>query len=54
MKPNKFIAGTDPLLLDVYAADLIGFYPEDIATFEKAGENKIGSLDIEKAQILNL
>ena len=54
VKPNKLIAGTDPLLLDVYAADLIGFYPEDIATFEKAGENKIGSLDIEKAQILNL
>ncbi|MDZ7742841.1 MAG: DUF362 domain-containing protein [Bacteroidota bacterium] len=54
VKPNKLLAGTDPLLLDVYAADLIGFYPDDILTFRKALENNIGKTDIKNAKILNV
>lgn len=54
VKPNKLMAGTDPLLLDVYAADLIGFYPGDIITFEKARQNNIEKTDIDNAQILKI
>ncbi len=35
-KPNKIIAGTDPVALDVYSSSLMGLDPEDILTVHKA------------------
>lgn len=45
VKPNKILAGTDPLALDVMAAGLIGFDPADILTFARAGELGLGETD---------
>jgi uncharacterized protein (DUF362 family) len=54
VKPNKLLAGTDPLALDVYSAELIGFRREDILTFERAEALGIGRMDTENMKILEL
>ncbi len=51
VKPNKIIAGIDPVALDVYAATLIGFSNNDILTFDKARKLGIGETDISKLTI---
>jgi len=53
-KPNKIIAGKDPVALDVYAASLIGFYPDDILTFRKASEHGLGEIDPGKLKLMEL
>lgn len=53
-KPGKIIAGKDPLALDVFAANLIGFYPDDILTFRRAAEHGLGEIDPEKLKLLQL
>ncbi len=53
-KPGKILAGTDPLALDVYSAKLIGFYPDDIITFKKAYDHKLGEIDTGKVTVLEL
>jgi len=53
-KPNKLIAGKDPVALDVFAASLIGFYPDDILTFRKASEHGLGEIDPGKLKLLEL
>ena len=53
-RPNKIVAGTDPLALDVYAARLIGFNPDDILTFPKAYAHGLGEIDPGKLKILEL
>jgi len=50
-RPGKILAGKDPLALDVYAASLIGFYPEDILTFKRAYEHTLGELDPGKLKL---
>ena len=42
VKPDRILAGTDPVALDVYAAGLIGFHPEEILMFAFAGEHGLG------------
>lgn len=54
VKPGKIIAGCDPLATDVYAAGLIGFDTEDILTFKKAYEHKLGEIDLNKLTLLEL
>lgn len=54
IKPNKIIAGRDPLALDVYAAGLLGFYTDDILTFKRAYEQGIGEIDPKKLKLLEL
>lgn len=54
IKPNKIIAGKDPLAVDVFAAQLIGFSPDDILMFNKAAEHGIGELDPSKVKLLEL
>lgn len=44
--PGRILAGTDPLAMDVYSSKLIGMYPEDIFTFEKAAIHKLGKSQI--------
>lgn len=47
-KPNKIVAGIDPLALDVYTANLIGFDTEDILTFDRAYNLGLGKIDTSK------
>jgi uncharacterized protein (DUF362 family) len=54
VKPNKIIAGKDPLALDVYAASLLGFYADDILTFSKAFELGLGEIDPGKLKLTEL
>ncbi len=54
VNPNKILAGTDPLAMDVYAAELIGFYPEDVPTFQKSYENGLGEMDSNKFEIVEV
>jgi uncharacterized protein (DUF362 family) len=54
MKPGKILAGKDPVAMDVYAANLIGFYPEDILTVKFASEHGLGELNPEKVKLLEL
>jgi uncharacterized protein (DUF362 family) len=54
VKPGKIIAGRDPLATDVYAAGLIGFSIDDVLTFKKAYEHKLGETDLSKLKILEL
>lgn len=54
VKPGKIIAGIDPLALDVFAASLIGFSPDDILTFSRAYEHGLGEKDPEKLKLLEL
>jgi uncharacterized protein (DUF362 family) len=53
-KPGKIIAGKDPLAVDVYAASLIGFYPDDILTFRRSFEHGLGEIDPGKLKLLAL
>jgi len=53
-KPNKIIAGVDPVALDVYTSSLMGFDTDDILTVRKAHQLGLGEVDIEKMNILKL
>lgn len=52
--PERILAGTDPLAMDVYASKLIGMEPADILTFIKAKEHGLGNNDPENIKIENL
>jgi uncharacterized protein (DUF362 family) len=54
IRPNKIIAGRDPLAIDVYAAGLLGIYTDDILTFKRAYELGIGEIDPKKLKLLEL
>jgi len=54
VKPGKIIAGQDPLATDVFAANLIGFYQDDVLTFKKAQEHGMGESNLEKLKLLEL
>jgi len=43
---NCVMAATDPVLLDTYAARLLGYTPEDVPYIKKAHELGIGSIDL--------
>lgn len=47
------VAGTDSVLIDAYAARLLGYKPYDIEYIRIAEQSGAGSADIENAQIIN-
>ena len=49
--PERILAGTDPLAMDVYASRLIGMEPSDILTFIKAKEHGLGNNDISRIKV---
>lgn len=51
---NTMIAGTDSVLIDTFAAGLIGLKPKDIGYIGIAETLGIGSADLAKAQIVHL
>jgi uncharacterized protein (DUF362 family) len=48
------IAATDPVLADAYAATLMGVDPGSLSFIKSAIERKLGSADIDKADLLNV
>lgn len=54
VKPSKILAGKDPVAMDVYAASLIGFNPEDILTLRFASEHGLGEINPDKVKLLEL
>ena len=51
---DVMIAGSDPVLLDTYAAQILGMKPEDIGHLKLAEEIGIGSGDLDGAEIVEL
>mgnify|MGYP006300888381 CR=1 FL=1 len=49
--PNRIVASTDVLAIDVYAASLMGLNLSDISTFKFAGEHKLGKDKLEKISV---
>ncbi|MCP4678877.1 MAG: DUF362 domain-containing protein [Deltaproteobacteria bacterium] len=54
VRMNRLIAGRDPVLIDAYAAGLIGYSPDDIDYIAMAEEMGVGTADTTAAQILEL
>lgn len=52
--PERILAGTDALAIDVYAASLIGTDPTDVLTFQKASEHGLGNADLASIKVLSL
>ncbi len=53
-RPERILAGMDPLALDVYAANLIGIEAADILTFQKAKEHGLGNGDLNSLKVVKL
>lgn len=51
---NRIIAGADPVLVDSYAATLLGYGPSDIEHVCIAQELGVGSADLSKADIVEI
>lgn len=54
LKPQKVIAGTDPVAIDSYGASLFGYKQRDILVLTKAHAHGIGEMDLEKLNIKEL
>jgi uncharacterized protein (DUF362 family) len=54
VKPGKILACKDRVAMDVYAASLIGFYPDDILTLKYASQHGLGEINPEKVTLLEL
>jgi len=54
LKPQKVIAGTDPVAIDSYGANLIGYNQKDILVITKSYEHGVGEMDLEKVNIKEL
>ncbi|NLM52483.1 MAG: DUF362 domain-containing protein, partial [Firmicutes bacterium] len=51
---NRIIAGKDPVLIDTYAAYLLGYSVEEIPYITMAEEIGVGITDLESAEIIEL
>lgn len=51
---DVMVAGTDSVLIDAYAAKLLGYKPYDIEYISIAEQAGVGSADLENADIINL
>jgi len=51
---NRIIAGKDPVLIDAYAANLLGFGIDEVPYIKFAEEIGVGSADLAKADIVEL
>lgn len=54
VKMNRIIAGKDPVLMDAYAATLIGYSPDDIGYIPLAEEMGVGTTDLKRAKIFEI
>jgi uncharacterized protein (DUF362 family) len=51
---NRIIVGKDPVLIDAYAANLLGFNIEEVPYISMAEEIGVGTADLEEADIVEL
>jgi len=51
---NRIIAGKDPVLIDAYAAQLMGFGIEEVPYIAIAESSGVGGADLENADIIEL
>ena len=54
IKPQKVVAGTDPVAIDSYCCKLWGLDPGDIIMINKAHEHKLGRMKLSKVKIKEL
>jgi uncharacterized protein (DUF362 family) len=54
IKPNLTLAGTDPVALDVFGANLVGIDPADVITCDKANQLGLGQRDTSSFTVLEL
>jgi uncharacterized protein (DUF362 family) len=54
IQPNKLLAGIDPVALDTYCVNLLGFETDDVYTLQKAHEHGLGNANIENIVIMDL
>ena len=52
IEPKKVIAGTDPVAVDVLAAQLLDYGKEDIPLFRLAYDHNLGEIDLNKANVI--
>ncbi|MBU2650952.1 MAG: DUF362 domain-containing protein [Bacteroidetes bacterium] len=51
IRPNRILASTDVVAIDVYASTLMGINPADISTFKYAGNHNLGKSNIEEITV---
>lgn len=54
IETNRLLLGEDSVLLDAYAASLLGFSVDDVEYIKLGSEYGAGSMDLEKAKIIEL
>lgn len=54
IKPDLILAGTDPVALDVYGANLIGIDPADVLTCDKANQLGLGQNELSNLTVMEL
>jgi uncharacterized protein (DUF362 family) len=54
LKPQKVIAGTDPVAIDSYGASLFGYDQKNILAITKAHAQGVGEMDLDKLNIKEL
>jgi uncharacterized protein (DUF362 family) len=54
MTPNKIVAGRDPVAIDKYCAEQIGFHLEDVLTISKGHEAGLGKTDFNQINIVEI
>ena len=54
VKMNRIIAGQDPVLIDSYAANLLGYSAKEIEYIKLAYDFGVGSMDLENAEIIEI
>ena len=53
-KPQKILAGTDPVALDAYSANLIGFDVHSISSIARASHHGMGNAELTSLKVLQL
>ncbi len=52
VSPNRVVAGFDPVAVDAYCADLVGFFIPDVLTIQKGYELGLGNKNYNELEIL--
>ena len=53
-KPQKVVAGTNPVAIDTYCSTLFGYDPKEVTVLKKAYEHGLGEMDLGKLKILEV
>ena len=53
-KPQKVVAGTNPVAIDTYCSTLFGYDPKEVTVLKKAYKHGLGEMDLGKLKILEV